>query len=72
MAPTDEVPEADRLEQETPAQVERAPRHVPPDAPEADVLEQELPLVDEGEVRGIDAERTEPVADDEWAATSSE
>ncbi len=72
MAPTDEVPEADRLEQETPAQGGRAHRRVPPDAPEADVLEQELPLVDEGEVRGIDAERTEPVSDDEWAATSSE
>ena len=73
MAPTDEVPEADRLEQETPsAQARRDHRRIPPDAPDADVLEQELPLLDEGETQGIDAERTEPVSDEDWAATSQE
>jgi hypothetical protein len=73
MAPTDEVPEADRLEQETPsARAVRGHPRIPPDAPDADVLEQELPLVDEDEIRGIDAERTEPVSDDDWAATSQE
>ncbi len=73
MAPTDEVPEADRLEQDTQAaRTERGHRRIPPDAPDVDVLEQELPLVEEGETRGIDAERTEPVSDDDWAATSPE
>jgi hypothetical protein len=72
MAPTDEVPEADRLEQEMPAaKTERDLHHIPPEAPDADVLEQELPLLDEGETAGIDAERTEPVSDDDWASTSS-
>lgn len=72
MAPTDEVPEADRLEQGMPpARAERDLHHIPPEAPDADVLEQELPLVDESETAGIDAERTEPVSDDDWESTAS-
>lgn len=71
MAP-DDVPEADRLEQEMPsARDQRDLLPIPPDAPDADVLEQKLPVVEEGESVGIDAERTEPVSDDDWASTSS-
>ncbi len=71
MAP-DEVPEADRLEQEMPTARRGRDFHpIPPDAPDADVLEQELPVAEEGERVGIDAERTEPFSDDDWATTSS-
>lgn len=76
--PADPVPEADRLEQETPASPDATaagPRHgdhpLPPDAPDADVLEQELPLVEGVQSGGIDAERTEPVSDEDWAADGS-
>ena len=72
MAPSDDVPEADRLEQEMPPTRDGRDLHpIPPDAPDADVLEQELPVVEEGEEAGIDAERTEPISDDEWSPTSS-
>lgn len=73
MSTDDDVNEADRLEQEMPpARDEREARPIPPDAPDADVFEQQLPVVDEQERTGIDAERTEPVSDDEdWASTSS-
>ncbi len=72
MGPHDDVPEADHLEQEMPRpEAEPDSHRIPPEAPDADVLEQERPLVDEGEPVGIDAERTEPVPDDEWASTSS-
>lgn len=74
MAPgdnVDEVNEADLLEQEAPpARDERELRPIPPDAPDADVIEQQLPVVDEREATGIDAERTEPVPDEDWAPTS--
>lgn len=67
-----EADEADRLEQGMPpTRDERTLRPIPPDASDADVLEQELPLVDDIGESGIDAERTEPVADDDWASTSS-
>lgn len=70
VAPSDPVPEADRLEQEMPVtRDEREARAHPPDAPDADVLEQELPLVEEEEPQPLDAERSEPVSDDGWAAT---
>ena len=72
MPTADEANEADRLEQEMPpARDERDLHPIPPDAPDADVLEQEQPLVEDGTEIGIDAERTEPVADDDWAATST-
>jgi hypothetical protein len=70
VAPKDDIPEADRLEQEAPAtRDERDHRPIPPDVPDADVLEQELPLVEEDETVGIDAERTEPVSDEDWTST---
>lgn len=72
MAPADdvnEVNEADRLEQEMPpARDERGLHPIPPDAPDADVFEQELPIVADGEMAGIDAERTEPISDEDWAS----
>lgn len=75
MVPTNdanEANEADRLEQAMPpTRDERDVHPIPPDAPDADVLEQELPVVEDSEESGIDAERTEPVADDDWASTSS-
>jgi hypothetical protein len=72
VGPGDDVNEADRLEQQMPAaRDERDLRAIPPDAPEADVLEQQLPLVEEQETAGIDAERTEPVADEDWESTAS-
>jgi hypothetical protein len=73
VAPADEVNDADRLEQEMPAARDGREHHrIPPDAPDADVLEQELPLLEEeGGTEGLDAERTEPVADEERASTSS-
>jgi hypothetical protein len=71
MARGDDVPEADRLEQETPVGAERDLHPLRPDAPDADVLEQEAPLLEECAAAGIDAERTEPVSDEDWAATSS-
>lgn len=65
-----EVPEADRQEQETPAEGDprRGHRH-PAEEPEADVLEQEVPAaeVEEGE-SGLDAERVEPVDEEERPA----
>jgi hypothetical protein len=62
------VPEADRLEQEMPTVADRRDAHSPSDdAPEADAYEQELPLVDPPSPGGTDAERSEPVSDDEWA-----
>ncbi len=54
-----------------PARDERELRPIPPDAPDADVLEQQLPVVEEQETTGIDAERTEPVADEDWASTAT-
>ncbi len=76
--PADPVPEADRLEQETlaaPDATAAGPRHgdhpVPPEAPDADVFEQELPLLEGDQPVGIDAERTEPVSDEDWAADGS-
>lgn len=72
MAP-DDVNEADRLEQESPpARDERGRQPIPPDAPAEDVLEQELPVVESADAAGLDAERVEPVSDDDWASTSSE
>ena len=72
VSPGDDVNEADRLEQGMPpARDEREERPIPPDAPDADVLEQQLPVVDEHETTGIDAERTEPVSDEDGAPTSS-
>jgi hypothetical protein len=69
-APED-VPEADRLEQAMPAGREARDLHpIPPDAPDADVLEQELPVAEDAETVGIDAERTEPLADEDWASTA--
>jgi len=66
--PADEVNEADRLEQEAEAtRDERELRPIPPDAPDADVVEQILPVVEDAEAPGLDAERTEPVSDDDWA-----
>lgn len=71
MAPTDPVPEADRLEQGMPpAHDERGTRPLRSDVPDADALEQELPVAGGGEeVVGIDAERVEPVSEDDWLAT---
>jgi hypothetical protein len=75
--PADPVPEADRLEQDTPASPDAGagPRHgdhpLPPDAPDADVFEQELPLLEDDQSVGIDAERTEPVSDEDWATEGS-
>ncbi len=72
MGTHDDVPVADHLEQEAPPlEAQRDSHRIPPEAPDADVLEQERPLVDEGKAVGLDAERTEPVSDDEWASTSS-
>lgn len=72
MPSADEVNEADRIEQEMPPGRDERERHpIPPDAPDADVLEQELPLVENSEPAGLDAERTEPVSDDDWSSTSS-
>ncbi|MDA8317696.1 MAG: hypothetical protein M0010_21405 [Actinomycetota bacterium] len=72
MSPADDVNEADRLEQDMPpARDEREERPIPPDAPDADVLEQQLPVVEGQETTGLDAERTEPVSDEDWASTSS-
>jgi hypothetical protein len=72
VSPGDDVNEADRLEQQMPpARDERELRPIPPDVPDADVLEQQLPLVEEQETTGIDAERTEPLGDEDWASTSS-
>ncbi len=75
MAPVDDVNEADRLEQEMPPTRDGRDLHpIPPDAPDADVLEQELPLVEEAEEpeeAGIDAERIEPVSDEDWASSTS-
>lgn len=69
-ATRDPVPEADRLEQELPA--EPQPRSEPrlahrphADAADADVFEQALPLADAATDRGIDAERSEPLEDAE-------
>lgn len=73
MAPDDlnEVNEADRIEQEMPpARDERDVHPVPPDAPTADVLEQELPVVEQASESGLDAERVEPIADDDWATSA--
>jgi len=73
VAPADDVNEADRLEQEMPpARDERESNPIPAEAPDADVLEQERPLVEDGGSAGIDAERTEPLSDDDWASTSSD
>lgn len=77
MAPDDLVPEADRLEQETPAERDVRdvrdvrPGGIPPDAPDADVLEQALPLADEQGHAPLDAERTEPLPDEDWAGTGA-
>lgn len=72
MVPGDDVNEADRLEQEMPTTRDAREHHsIPPDAPDADVLEQELPIVEDEETTGVDAERTEPISDDDWASTSS-
>lgn len=38
---------------------------LPPEAPEADVIEQDLPLSEDIERPGIDAERHEPIADED-------
>ena len=71
MPGSEPVPEADRLEQEMPpARDERENHPVPPEAPEADVLEQEMPTALSGEETGIDAERIEPVADEDWVTAS--
>jgi hypothetical protein len=62
--------EADRSEQREPgaADPRRGHRH-PLDEPEADVLEQELPAADGGDApTGLDADRVEPVDDDERPA----
>ena len=71
MAGSEPVPEADRLEQEMPpARDEREGHPVPPEAPEADVLEQETPVeLSEGET-GIDAERIEPLGDEDRGTSS--
>lgn len=71
MSPTDPVPEADHLEQEMPQERdERELRPIPPDAPDADVLEQELPASEvEDETGGLDAERIEPLSDDDRMVT---
>lgn len=64
----DPVPEADRLEQEVPAQPEDRPNHRShAEASEADAFEQELPLSESPTDRGIDAERSEPLDDEEDA-----
>jgi hypothetical protein len=69
----DPVPEADRLEQETPPSHDPREGHpLPADAPDADVLEQELPVADDEESAALDAERIEPVSDDDRSATASE
>lgn len=61
MTTNDPVPEADRLEQEVPAQPEDRPNHRShAEASEADAFEQELPLSESPTDRGIDAERSEP------------
>jgi hypothetical protein len=65
----DPVPEADRLEQDLPADKEQRRDHRPhAEAAEADAYEQELPLSDAGADSGIDAERREPLGDDEDTA----
>lgn len=70
----DPVPEADRLEQQMPQerdvpgpQGKTVLHRRPIEAPEADVYEQDLPVAGRVESPGIDAERSEPVADDDWA-----
>lgn len=63
------IPEADRLEQETPNGADlRFRRNHGPDAPEADVLEQDVPVVDivEDEVPAVDDERIEQADDADW------
>lgn len=66
VATNDPVPEADRLEQELPAEPEdhpdaRGAARPHADASEADAFEQELPLADAASNPGIDAERSEPL-----------
>ena len=64
---SDAVPEADRLEQEAPrTRDEPESRRVPIDASEADAFEQDLPLGVGEKNPGIDAERIEPFADEDW------
>lgn len=68
------VPEADRLEQETPPEADiRLGRDYPPDRPEADLLEQQIP-VEEGRENptGLDDDRVEPVEDGDWAEEADE
>jgi hypothetical protein len=61
------VPEADRQEQELPADPDPRRGHDhPPEEPEADVLEQEIPAADDDAgPAGVDAERVEPLDDEE-------
>lgn len=66
VATNDPVPEADRLEQERPAEPEDHPEargatRPRADASDADAFEQELPLADAASDPGIDAERSEPL-----------
>jgi hypothetical protein len=71
MAPHD-VPHADRRDQEMAPSPrdERDLQRILLDASDADLLEQELPVAEEPGARGIDAERTEPVPEDDWGSTS--
>lgn len=72
MARSDPVPEADHIEQQIPSERDERDVHpIPPDAPDADVLEQEIPASEvEDESEGIDAERVEPVSDDDRPTTN--
>lgn len=71
MPGSEPVPEADHLEQEMPTtREERDDNPVPPEAPEADVLEQAQPVTSEEAPSGIDAERVEPVDDEERDSTA--
>lgn len=65
------MPEADRQEQEIPAPQDPRPVHNhPAEVPDADALEQETSVAETDVPVGIDAEREEPVSDDDWGATS--
>jgi len=53
-----------------PSRDAREEHPVPPEAPEADVIEQALPITADEEPSGIDAERVEPISDDDWGTPS--
>lgn len=71
--PSDAVPEADRLEQQTPYEPDlRADHEHPADLPEADLLEQEIPVTEGADAGApLDDDRLEPL-DDEWFTEEEE